>query len=68
MIEGLEHLLYEESLSKLGVFTLGRRRQRGELIDVYKYLQGGGGKWMRAGSSQWCVATGQGVTAENLNT
>jgi len=46
-IKGLEHIPYEERLRNLGLFSLGKRRMRGEL------------KWMRPGSSQWCVAVGQ---------
>ena len=64
MMRGLEHLCYEERLRELGLFSLKKRRLRGDLINASNILRVGVRK-MGPNSFQWCPVTGQGAMGTN---
>ena len=67
MLKGLEHFSCEERLSELGLFSLEKKRLRGDLINVYISILTLGVKETRPTSSQRSVGTGQGETTINCS-
>lgn len=40
IIKGLDNLSYKKRLRQLGLYSMKKRRLRGQFIHVYKYLKG----------------------------